>query len=1201
MWILPDVELPDELVTAELERKLVVFVGAGASIDPPSGLPTFDGLAKRIAEDASLSADGRTDYDVWLDEMLHHGVPVHERAKAIIDDPTSQPNDLHRAIAALFDSDQDVRVVTTNYDRHLETVLRAKFADLDVFRAPALPLGRDFSGLVYLHGSVRQRANQLVVTRSDFGRAYLVEAWAARFLEAMFHHDYTVLFIGYSHDDVVMDYLSSGLRRPSRRYGFVPEAKAPRWRTRGIEPVVYPVLGTDHSTLTAAIQRWADDARMGLLDHQERITRYVSSDGPLDAPTDSYLAACIADPDRVGLFCSATEEIRWLSWMENQPRFRSLFNPSEELDQPEWTLALWFGRIAVKHPAEALTVLQRRGGRMHRILSRGILQQLFGHDRPPSAIVSTWVTVVLEDTPSAREDILSYLLHDRVLPDDHHLTLRLFDHLTTPSLNLRPGFSIFESTTDSFPQVWIDPDLLGEEHWLRQAWEQVLKPNLDTCADELAVIVTHNIVSMGQRLALLRGERHDALSAKRSAIEPHEQDAYPDAVDVLIDAARDVLEYLLQRDDQSGDALLSQWSRLPGELFRRLVLHGWTERRDKTSDEKLRWLLENFRIVEGDDGRHEAFRLIRQHLSCATDQAKQEVLTTALQPPQVDYEADGEHLAYLTYNLLYWLTLSDPTFDAARREFERVQREHPTFGTRDHPDFDSWSSGGFSGGPSSPRSLDDLLNESDIPSLVNLLEDYTDDPANRFLGPNREGLMTTVSEATTTQPNWSLKLLAELEARQADESELWEAVFAGWRMTEASDADWPGFLAVVDRRPQLDPWLRTLAAALEHGVRRDGSIPTDALPLAISVADRLWQAGMSTHTDADSWTIHGNKTDWLLKAINHWAGNLAGFFVFASSKLWRADREHWTGVPPEIRERLEQMLQQSGVPGDAARIVLANYALFFIDADRDWAVENVLPLFDWDVPERAEKAWDSYLHSGRWHDHALIFLLPKFKATFPHVSTALSHRRGKFCSFMAHIAIQSSIFPLGKDGWVTEFLAAVDNETTIAWARAVEVAIRPSTDVASSGQSSVDQWERWLLEYWKLRDNGVPKALSSGEAAAMMRWLLTAGNHFPEAASIAVKWPGGFADSDMLLYTLATHLVVDEHPAVLAKLLLKLLHATEPPFWDSRYLETVVRRLFGHADDADLRAICGEALRLGCQSTANWLDGVPPASEAGAD
>jgi hypothetical protein len=1192
MWILPNVELPDELVTAQRERKLVVFVGAGASVDPPSTLPNFAALARRIAAEASLADDTRTDYDVWLGELVQRSVPVHDRAKTIIGDPASEPNDLHRAIAGLFESSEDVRVVTTNYDAHLETVLREKFADLDVFRAPALPLGRDFSGLVYLHGSIRQRADQLIITKPDFGRAYLVEAWAAPYLEARFHHDYTVLFVGYSHEDVVMGYLSSGLRGPARRYGFIPEETASGWRERGIYPVTYPVQGTDHSVLTTAVRQWADDARMGLLDHQERIARYLASDGPIDAPADSYLAACVADPDRVGLFCSATEGLKWLPWLENQPRFQNLFNPAAELDQPDWALALWFGRLAVKHPAEALTVLQRRGGRMHRILSRGILQQLFGHDRPPSAIVSTWVTVVLEDNPDTRDDTLDYVLRERTLPDDHLLTLRLFDHLTTPSLNIRPGFGTFDASEDSFPQVWVDPALLGGEHWLREAWEKVLKPSLDTCADELAVIVTHNLLSMWQRLSLMSGESHDALSAKRSAIEPHEQDAYPDEVDVLIDAARDVLEHLLQRDDGSGHALLSQWSHLPGELFRRLVVHGWTERPDKTSDEKLRWLLQHFRIVEGGGGRHEAFRLIRQHLATASNDVKREVLSTALLPPEVDYDTDDEHLAYLTYNLLYWLTLSDPKFEAAKTEFDRVQAEHLVFGPREVPDFDSWSTGGVSWGPSSPRTVDDLLKEKDLPALVTFLEAYEGDPADRFLGPDREGLMSAVRQATTTEPNWSLRLLAELEARQAEESDLWEAVLGGWRMTEASEADWPCLLEVIDRREHPERWLRTLAATLEHGVGRDGRILPDSLPLAMELAGRLWQAGLIEQTDANSWTIDGDRIDWLLKAINHWAGDLAGFFVLASSQLWRADRDNWTGLPEEIRRPLELMLGQEGVPGDAARIVLAGFALFFIDADREWAFDNVLPLFDWDDPDRAQKAWDSYLQRGGWHDHALLYLLPKFRATFPHLSTALAHRQDRFCSFMAHIAIQSSIHPL-EDGWVTEFLGAVDNETIVAWDQAVDVALRPSKEDASS----VDQWDRWLLDYWRLRDQGVPKALTSDEAAAMMPWLLTAGDDFPVAATIALGWPAGLCDHDMFLYRLVKHPVVDEHPAVLAKLLSKLLHATQPPFWGCHHLEIVVRRLYGHADDADLRAVCSEALRLGCQSATTWLDGTPPAAE----
>lgn len=47
----------------------------------------------------------------------------------------------------------------------------------------------------------------MVLTDADFGRAYLTEGWARRFLVEVFRQ-YTVLFVGYSHSDVVMNYLA---------------------------------------------------------------------------------------------------------------------------------------------------------------------------------------------------------------------------------------------------------------------------------------------------------------------------------------------------------------------------------------------------------------------------------------------------------------------------------------------------------------------------------------------------------------------------------------------------------------------------------------------------------------------------------------------------------------------------------------------------------------------------------------------------------------------------------------------------------------------------------------------------------------------------------------------------------------------------------------------------------------------------------
>ena len=111
------VELPEELVSAHAEGSLVLFVGAGASVETPSCLPTFEKLTE---------------------------------------------------------------------------------GGIDEFPSLAFPQRDDFTGIVYLHGSVKEPPEHLVVTDADFGQVYLDAPWtAAQFLSRVFRHN-TVLFIGNS-------------------------------------------------------------------------------------------------------------------------------------------------------------------------------------------------------------------------------------------------------------------------------------------------------------------------------------------------------------------------------------------------------------------------------------------------------------------------------------------------------------------------------------------------------------------------------------------------------------------------------------------------------------------------------------------------------------------------------------------------------------------------------------------------------------------------------------------------------------------------------------------------------------------------------------------------------------------------------------------------------------------------------------------
>src|SRR3954471_17399830 len=68
-------ELPDEVIAAQEQGRLVIFAGAGVSMGPPSNLPGFGDLAAGIVKNTKHSV--RKPYDEFLGDMVTDGVQVH--------------------------------------------------------------------------------------------------------------------------------------------------------------------------------------------------------------------------------------------------------------------------------------------------------------------------------------------------------------------------------------------------------------------------------------------------------------------------------------------------------------------------------------------------------------------------------------------------------------------------------------------------------------------------------------------------------------------------------------------------------------------------------------------------------------------------------------------------------------------------------------------------------------------------------------------------------------------------------------------------------------------------------------------------------------------------------------------------------------------------------------------------------------------
>lgn len=766
VWI-GEVDIPEALIGAQRDDRLVIFVGAGASCVLPSGLPLFRQMAEIIVAGSGVSVtEGDLDSpDVLLGDVEdQHGVDVHQRVAALIGVESSRPNDLHEAIAALAAACPQVRIVTTNYDRHLSEALAAQGLAFPEAMAPALPLGDDFTGVVYLHGSLDRPSRHLVVTDTDFGQAYLRDAWAPRFLERMFSR-YTVLFIGYSHSDGVMTYLGRGLRADSVRFVLTDDPDSLRWRRLRIRPVSYPNPAGTHQALTDTIRGWGSWSSMGLLDHRQRVARLVAA-APSQVPEDmSYLAAVIADSSTTRLFTEFARGADWLSWASALPEFQSLFNPAAAPSERTRVLADWFTGCYVMDEdlsGQAWSLVSETGGHFGPDLWEQIGAHLHRQQAARPAWLSRWLVLLAQNSHASPTPWAEWALMKTAWPDERAAGLLLFDRLTEPRAVLRPSFA-------APARGRVEIELRGSRYWLDEAWAKVFVPNLAGAAQDLIVIADRQLRLAHTLLtaAGATGPGWDPVCFLRSAIERHEQDSMREPADVLIDTVRDCLEALLDSGSGMGTAYLQLWADADVPVLRRLAVHGWAHRSDANATTKLAWLRNRGWLFDH-QLRHEVFRGIRLTAAHAETALADALVTDAEAGPSGSERQERE-----AYNALAWITSAAPNLGSAREALTRAQDLHPEFAEGPHPDLTGWLEIGWVRPQSlmSPAELHDRISD-DAAAALSELRERTSVPGTA----DWDGALSLISDTVRDQPADGLALL---DADSGSQTGILRAVIRG--------------------------------------------------------------------------------------------------------------------------------------------------------------------------------------------------------------------------------------------------------------------------------------------------------------------------------------------------------------------------------------------------------------------------------------
>ena len=1177
------VEIPGDLVSAHTDGKLVLFVGAGASVDPPSDLPTFGGLANKIAEISRqpLPEEG-SPLDRELGRMKDAGVDVHQLAKNIIDAPTSDPNELHEAIVELAVQHRKPRIITTNYDRHLSKCLLER-GDYDEYPSRAFPQWEDFTGIVYLHGSVKEPSDRLVVTDEDFAEAYLLAPWtASQFLGGLFNSS-TVLFIGYSHSDTLMEYLARGLPAESKRYVLCDNPDDERWQSYRIDPIGYG----SHDALPELLREWARQAQMGILAHSQLLKRIVQSEPAADdelaaddepaaddeaspgpvrrsggvrllAPEDeSYLRETVEVVERLRLFTDYARESGWLTWVEQEGQLGEIFDPAASGERVE-VLSEWFAQLATAQATadEALHVFDRKGRQFSQALWTRMLAEVkksLEGGEPASGQARKWVPLIAQAAPWNAETSLGFLLEACRAGGYRQEALLVLDRLLAPVAGLERSHD--ENLTEGRK-----PDVEGPNRWAGHSWEASLRQDLsqDGLAAEVAAIADRHLRT-AHRIAASDTDGNanwKLLSLRRSAIEAHEQDISDGGIHVLVDVARDSLEALLEHDPEVGDWYLLSWAASEMPLLRRLAVHGWAERQDATADAKVGWL-RGTGLVSDNYMRHEAMRLLAVALPTASEESAGEMVAHVLEGLSADPEDEGaEGRDRLVYDYLAWIGSHVPDLAGARAALAQVQARYPLWEPKHYPDFVIWTSAGFVDGLD-PEELADpdrlhLLIQDDPRRAAESLQDARDDASSGGWADERWHSVLGV-----------LRGVAEEHA--ADGVAMIDFLTEGGGTGDADDDQW-----IADA--VLGAWVD---AEIGDGLYE---------PVAARLL-RIWETGASRWTRGTG--IYGSGIGPLNHAINHWSGRAAQIALRLAGYEYQQNITERTGLSELLRTALEAMIAGAGTPSEYAQVVIAGQVGFLFAVDEQWCRENTLPLLDPGTDrETAERCWDGYLHKGGAHPALLeAGLLASYLNIAPFAEGWDDESRRAFYGHLAGLALFTGINPI-EHGWLDEFTGHAEPRSRAQWIRAV------SAQLEGLSASAADaQWDSWMHDYWERRLRTVPKPLTSEEATHIAEWATCLGGRFPQAVDLALRSDAPIAE--FLPARLGRtgddpnrtdHLT--EHPEHCARLLAHLLTHTPavPHFYATllgAYLGEVVPVLLDRFDPEHADPLREQAARLG--------------------
>lgn len=279
-------DIPDDLLIAQDEGRVVFFCGAGVSM-ARAGLPSFRKLLEDIVVSLGVQEDSKA-YELFeqLKETKHYpsidaiftelerdfdkSMIEKEIACALRPKPGKLDLSAHKTMLQLAKQrGSGIRLVTTNFDRLFENA-SPKTPTHNPSNLLEIRNNPGEWGIIHLHGLVNknytdvENSGGLVLSSNGFGAAYLAHGWARNFISEILENHVTV-FVGYRADDPPINYLLRGLtdagikNHPIYAFERGEENKVRAdWSDKSATGIAYSGEGdNDHKLLWESLKAWS--------------------------------------------------------------------------------------------------------------------------------------------------------------------------------------------------------------------------------------------------------------------------------------------------------------------------------------------------------------------------------------------------------------------------------------------------------------------------------------------------------------------------------------------------------------------------------------------------------------------------------------------------------------------------------------------------------------------------------------------------------------------------------------------------------------------------------------------------------------------------------------------------------------------------------------------------------------------------------